>query len=166
MGVKFSIKLTPRTVQVIVGKKLIDPSVITGAMEVAAKDIIERTQAGSGVSGPLPLLSPAYAKYKAAVGRNPAPDRTLTGALLKAIHSKLENVSQALVSGKISFQDGAHRNPPKAPGSKRKGGGSNRGTTIAQVAQGMQKLFPFFGLTAEERQKLVNFIRARILGSI
>jgi hypothetical protein len=102
-----------------------------------------------GINGPLPNLSRGYAKYKSAVGRKPIPDRMMTGALLKAIHSKVGGSVERL-EGLLYFLDSQH---PAGP--KRKKGTSR----MHEVARAMQKLKPFFGLNKYEREKFIEYLR-------
>jgi len=157
MGLSFKANFTREDLK---RRGMIRPEVLKAELLTAEREIVERTQAQKGIEGnALPALDREYAEYKASVGRNAIPDRTLTGDLLKAVHSKIESSSLDRIEGWIYFQDGPHRKAPKRPGSKRKGVGASAGrTTIRAVAQAMQKLAPFFGLSRIQRQRLLEVV--------
>jgi hypothetical protein len=148
MGV--TIKIPPALLKKLQEPKLISKSDLSGAMEIAITDMVRRTQSTMGLEGPLPPLSRGYMKYKSSVGRAPIPDRTLTGALLKAIHSKVGG-SVTRLEGLLYFLNTRHPASPKREGSG--------GAQMHDVARAMQKLKPFFGLNKEERTKFIDNLR-------
>jgi len=161
MGLTFKVNFTREDLK---RRGMIRPEVLKAELLTAEREIVERTQGQKGIEGnALPGLSKGYAEYKASVGRNAIPDRTLTGDLLKAVHSQVDSAAIDRIEGRIFFQDGPHRKAPKAPGSKRKGVGASAGrTTIHAVAQAMQKLAPFFGLSRIQRQRLLEAVRKNL----
>lgn len=169
------------------GKRLaqrlqIDSSVLSAELMAAETEIIRRTAAQKGIEGDkFPALSEKYKKYKKAVGCKPVPDRTLTGDMLKAVSSKIENPRPDRVQGVLFIRDFPHSPSPrvgdrakgkgkgKGKGKKSKGGAgrsssSSAGstTTTLVVAKAMQKLAPWFGLSQRQRARIVAAVKNAI----
>jgi hypothetical protein len=148
-------------------------SALDKQIQLAAKEIIKRSQSGKGVEGAsLPGLSPAYAKYKEKVGRKPNADLTLTGALLKSIQSSVKVVNGKLV-GLISFKDDTHPKAPRIPVSKltergkqrrknAKPAAAGKRATVHVVARAMQARAKFFELSKAQRARLYRAIQKGI----
>jgi hypothetical protein len=131
-----------------VNAKRLEPALKRFALKAIA-EIKARTQSGKGIEGVnFPALSPEYARRKAETGRNPLPDRTWSGLLLKSIQSKVL-VEPEQVTLTIFFGGGSYR--------KRK-------TTVPDVARYMQQLSPFFGLSRQQREYLSKTIEKSIKG--
>ena len=127
------------------------------ALAPTVTKMIKRIRRGQGIDGPLKRLSALYADYKQAVGRRPIPDRTLTGALLQAIHEKYQNRGCS-VEGTVFFTDSTHPLAPKRAGGGRYSG-NNKRTTIHAVARAMQDKQHFFGFRKHERDSFVSLLR-------
>lgn len=102
-------------------------------LEQEAGEIVRRTQSGISLNGGgFVRYSEGYAKYKARKGRNVKPDLTFKGNMLKGIRSKVVT-SANVITGFIYFLP-----------------------SQAIKAFVNQKLRPFFGLSAEQKQRIVK----------
>lgn len=96
-------------------------------------EIVARTQAGRTITGgAMAKYSDGYREYKTKMGRRGTPDLTFTGNMLKSIHSSV-TVSGNIITGFIKLLP-----------------------SQALKAFYNQKLRPFFGLSKEQKQRIVK----------
>jgi hypothetical protein len=108
------------------------------ALQDEAARVVLRTRQGTDVNGaPFKPYSDEYARRKRAKGRNASPvDLTVTGRMLAAIQTRVERLGGRLV-GTIFFNSAAE----------------------AAKAAGNQATRRFFGLSAEQVQRLTSRLR-------
>jgi len=109
------------------------------ALIEAKTEIIERTQGQRSVEGgQFAKLSDKYAKYKQKKGRRGVPDLTFSGAMLRAIQTKVEETFNGLI-GTIFFAS----------------------TAEAEKARGNMKIRKFFGLSRRQQQKITEKLNGK-----
>lgn len=109
-------------------------------MAQAATQIVTRTSKGFDVTGKeFQRYTKRYEKFKTDKGRNARPDLTFTGRMLAAIQTRVEKVGSSLI-GRIFFSSSRE----------------------AVKASGNQKRRNFFGLSEEQKQKIVQELRRGI----
>lgn len=108
------------------------------ALQDATVELLNRTKSGRDASGSrFKPLSPQYLKYKVRKTGRGAPDLYLTGAMQKAITSKVD-VENNLLIGKIYFTS----------------------TKEAEKARGNEKTRKFFELAKAQITTILNKLRS------
>lgn len=108
------------------------------ALQDAASEIKERSKAGQDATGkPFKKLSVSYAKYKFEAIGNSNADMTFTGAMLRAIGTKVEQSAAGVLLGKIFF------------------------TSVKEASKAIDnmKSRKFFGLSKEQITKIANRLK-------
>jgi len=110
------------------------------ALQKVVLSLNQRTKAGKSVEGsPFADYTPEYAKFKSRKGRSIAPpDLTFSGAMLRAIQFSVKRTANAII-GRIYFNSAKEANK----------------------ARGNQEKRPFFGLSKEERDLVIDIVRGR-----
>lgn len=135
-------------------KKLVDnvETVLNKEIQLAAGEIVKRTQAGQKpTGGAFKAYSKSYAKYKSSKGRSTGVDLTFSGQLLQAIQTKIEKTTSA-ITATIFFN---------APRSNR--GASGKGSTITNpaLATELERTRPFFALSKKQIDKIINALQRK-----
>lgn len=132
----------------------------------------ERIANGKDVDGkPFLPYSDRYAEAKARAGRNTSkPDLRLTGDMLRSQKAHVE-VQGGMVEGVVEFE-GAHPASGLRLRGKTRGGPmvarrtAGAGTTNANVAQAVDALRPFVGVSESERKQLADLFKQEILDAV
>lgn len=119
-----------------IGKELLSEreKILAQQMELAATEIVQRTQSGHSVNGStFEPYSEGYRKYKSKRGRRTTPDLTFTGHMLGSLTTKIINQGAYLL-GQIFFSSSRE----------------------ADKAKYNQKSREFFGLSKQQIDKLTK----------